>query len=456
MGEKELTIKDALDFAVGRHNEGKLREAENIYRKILEKEPNNADALHLMGLIAHQEGKYEEAVRNISRAIELKPGCAFYYGNLGMTYDELGKEKESAENFKKALEINPKYNKAYLANYNLGVYFKDKGKVMDALEYYDRAIELKGDFFDAHWNRSLILLLLGKFKEGWEEYECRFKKENPSDSRVFNKPKWDGSSLKSEKILIVSEQGFGDDIQFIRYLPLVKEKGGHVILECKKELKRLFEDCLFIDEIIEKEDNNIPNINFDFYIHLMSLPGVFNTGLENIPWKESYLRADRGLVEEFKEKIKSDKFKIGIVWAGNPEQENDKNRSMSFEKFKCLAGISGVELFSLQKGGASEQLNDSRIINIAGEMHDFADTAAVIENMDLIISVDTSVAHLAGAMGKPVWTLLTFMPDWRWLLERKDCLWYPTMELFRQKKSGDWDSLMRDVRQELGKYVNFR
>ena len=213
----ELTISQALNLAVKTHNEGKLQEAEILYKKILDKYPSNHNAIHLLGLIAYQVGKYEQAIENINKAIQLKP-TAIYYNNLAMAYDKLGKEEESTKNFIRALEIDPKYDKAHLAYYNLGVYFKENGEIIKALDYYNKAIKLDNNFYEAHWNKSLILLLLGRFDEGWKEYDYRFKKENPTDSRNFNKPRWDGSLLNSKKILVVSEQGFGDNIQFIRYL----------------------------------------------------------------------------------------------------------------------------------------------------------------------------------------------------------------------------------------------
>ena len=265
MEEKKLTINQALNLAAKNHAEGRLHEAEVIYRKILDINPNNPDALHLLGVIAHQTGKYKDAVFNISKAVELKSNDATYHGNLAMAYDALGNEKESVRNYEKALEINPNYSNAHLAHYNLGISFKSKGKNIEALEHFNKAINLNKNFFDARWNKSLILLLLGRFKEGWEEYESRFKKKNPTDSRIFHKQKWDGCSLKGKKILIASEQGLGDAIQFIRYIPLVKEKEAYVILECRKELRRLFQDSLQEDEFIEKESGSIPNVEFDFY-----------------------------------------------------------------------------------------------------------------------------------------------------------------------------------------------
>lgn len=451
--EEELTISQALNIAVKYHNKGELNEAEFIYRKVIEKNPNNSDAWHLLGLVEYQRGKYKNAIKKIGKAIQLNPAPAIYYGNLGMVYDASGNEEESIKNFEKALEINPAYDNAYLAYYNLGISLKDKGKITEALEHFNKSIKLNQEFPDAHWNRSLILLLLGRFEEGWKEYEYRFKKKSPTDPRIFNKPQWTGSSLQGKKILVVSEQGAGDNIQFIRYLPFVKEKGGHIILECPKDLKRLFESIPYIDEFIEKKQNIVPNIEFDCYIHLMSLPRIFSTDISTIPNKIPYLKANCELNKDIKEKINTPKFKIGINWAGNPNQDNDKNRSTTLEKFMCLKQVPGITLFSLQKGIASKQLSDPSIINLEGSIKDFADLAFMIGNLDLVISVDTSVAHLAGAVGKPIWTLLSFNSDWRWLTDRNDTPWYPNMKLFRQKKPGDWDFLFNDVVKELGNVV---
>ena len=446
--EREVSIKEALDFAVEKHNQGNLREAEEIYKKVLEKQPDNPNALHLLGLIMHQSGKNDEAINLIKKAISFNPS-AMYYGNLGMIYDFLGNEEKSAECFEKALEINPNYGNAHLAHYNLGVFYKEKGEFEEALTHFDRAIEIDKNFYDARWNRSLVLLLLGRFKEGWEEYEYRFKKKSPTDSRIFNKPKWNGEQLSGKRILIVSEQGFGDNIQFIRYAKLIKEKEAYVILECRKELVPLFKQMPEIDEIVEKKANAVPKIDFDFYIHLMSLPRMFNTEISTIPNKISYLKTDKILVDKFSKIIRSDKFKIGIVWAGNPKQEDDWKRSVAFDKFRILLGISGIEFFSLQKEIIDDEIEDLEITDLSEYLYDFADTAAIIENLDLVISVDTSVAHLAGALGKPTWILLSHIPDWRWMLNRNDSPWYPSTRLFRQPKPGDWDSVFREVEDEL-------
>ena len=443
--DKEITIDQALQLAVKHHQEGNLIQADSIYKKILNKNPNNPDALHLSGLILHQQGKHQEAIELLKKAIYIKPNIAIYHGNLAMAYQSLGNEEDSSIHFNKALEIDPKYDNAHLANYNLGIDLAEKGKFSEAIKHYNKAIELSPNIADSHWNKSLILLLRGEFKNAWANYEYRFKKQNPTDSREFGKSKWKGQHLNNRKILIATEQGFGDSIQFIRYLPLVKEKGGHVIFECKKELISLFNNFPGINQLVEK-DNNIPlNVEYDYYIHLMSLPGIFNTTIKAIPNKIPYLKANPSLQKNLSSKFQTDKLKIGIAWAGNPEQENDKNRSATLDIFKPLKKIPNIRLFSLQVGKPSEQLNDPEIIDLSPHIKDFADTATLIENLDLIISIDTSVAHLAGAMGKPTWVLLTKIPDWRWLLNRTDTPWYPTMKLFRQKIKGSWEPVITEI-----------
>lgn len=416
----DLTVKDALNLAVKHHQEGRLKEAEVIYRQVLSQFPENPDALHLLGLVAHQVGKNEDSARLISRAIQIKSDEAIYHGNLGMVYDALGKEEESAESYKKALDIAPRYNGAHLAHYNLGIFLKDNGKIEEAIEHFNKAIEIDNNFSEAYWNRGLLLLLIGRYKEGWEDYEYRLRKRDYSKYGQV----WDGVS--KGKILVISEQGAGDNIQFVRYLPLLNALGNYVILECKKELSRLFEN------LADKITGNGISEEHDFYIPIMSLAKFF----EEIPSK-SYINAEK------KELGASKDLKVGICWKGSPLQENDKNRSARLEDFLRLK-MPGVKLYSLQKG---EKIDDKEISCL--ELGDFYDTASVIESLDLIISVDTSVAHLAGALGTPVWILLCSFPDWRWGLEGSSSRWYGSMRLFRQEKKGDWSSVIEKVKQEL-------
>jgi len=406
---------EEIELAVEKQKKGDLEGAREIYEEVLKGSPENVTALYLLGLV----------------------------------FDEMGDEEKSAECYGKIIELEPNGEKAFVSHYNLGVYFADKGDFEKAIEHYGNAIELNPNFADARWNRSLILLLLGRLEEGWKDYESRFEKESPTDSRNFGKPKWKGENLDGRKILIICEQGFGDCLQFIRYVKFVKDKKGYVILECKKELADLFRLIPLVDEVYEKK-GPVPEIGFDCYVHLMDLPGIFGTEMENIPSDVPYLKADEGKVKKFEKFFDKSNFNVGIVWSGNPSQKENANRSAKLEFFERFSRIDGVKLFSLQKDFPT---SENWVRDLSSELKDFSDTAAIIKNLDLVISVDTAVAHLAGALGKEVWTLLSFIPDWRWFLKGEKCPWYPGMKLFRQKSRGDWENVFEEVEKELKKKI---
>ncbi|KKK84230.1 hypothetical protein LCGC14_2785440, partial [marine sediment metagenome] len=334
---------------------------------------------------------------------------------------------------------------------------QEQGKLDEAIASYDRAIALQSDYAEAHMNRSFALLLTENFEQGWQEYEWRLRAKDRA-SPTFQQPRWDGSPLNGRTILVHAEQGLGDTIQFIRYLPLVKARGGHVIFECQKPLYRLLKSCAGIDEIIERTSTRKLLAQFDLYIPLPSLPGIFGTTLNTIPSDSSYITVDPDLVTQWRIRLgHNEDFKIGIVWAGNPDHNMDRARSCSLADFAPLVDIPDLTFYSLQKGPASAEANDPpkgmKIVNLEDELNDFADTAAVIANLDVVISVDTAVVHLAGAIGKTVWTLLPFVPDWRWLQNRDDTPWYPTMRLFRQTPLNDWTGVFEQVKKVLTKKV---
>ncbi|MHC4762109.1 MAG: glycosyltransferase family protein, partial [Planctomycetota bacterium] len=259
--------------------------------------------------------------------------------------------------------------------------------------------------------------------------------------------------FQGKTLLVQAEQGFGDSIQFVRYLPMVKERGGTVILADKSELIELFRNLEGIDDLVDTTKVIEGNVKYDLHVTLLSLPAIFGTKIDSIPARIPYLSAKASKIAHWHDKIKTDAFKIGIVWAGNPTHDNEHNRSCTLKNFIQLAKIKNVTLFSLQKGHGIEQINnwpeDLELINLGQEFEDFTDTAAAIENMDLTISVDTSVIHLAGAMGKNAWALIPYEPDWRWMLNRQDSPWYPTIRLFRQKQHGNWDGVFQHVAEKL-------
>jgi hypothetical protein len=305
---------------------------------------------------------------------------------------------------------------------------------------------------------SFALLLSGDFKKGWKEYEWRCKcKEATSLRRSFSQPQWDGSNIRGLTILLHFEQGFGDTIQFIRYVPLIAQQGAEVIIWCQEALASLLQNVKGIKQVFVK-GKQIPQ--FDVHCPLASLPFVFDTALESIPAIVPYISVDSLLVQKWFNKIQHDnsKLKIGLVWSGNPRYKADRYRSCSLDTFSPLTQFNEITLYSLQKGEAGEQAEnppeDMKLIDYTEDINDFSDTAALLENLDLIISVDTAVVHLAGALGKSVWTLVPFVPDWRWMLTRKDSPWYPTMRLFRQSSPGDWEPVIDSIEKELSEFIS--
>ncbi len=355
--------------------------------------------------------------------------------NLGIALKDQGRLDEAVACFRRALQLTPNFAEAYN---NLGIALKDQGKLDEAVANYSRALQLKPDYADAHWNRALVWLLQGDWQRGWPEYQWRWH-THFVPSR-FPRPVWQGESLRGKTILLHAEQGLGDTIQFIRYASLVKQLGATVIVGCPKTLSRLLENCPGIDRLVVQDDD-LPA--FDVHAPIMSLPGIFKTTVANIPAPIPYFFVQTALLESWRERLsRLDGFKIGISWQGNPKFPGDRFRSIPLRHYAPLAQLPGVRLISIQKGAGTEQLAEFRarfaVTDFASEIGDFVDTAAVMKNLDLVITSDTAVAHLAGALGVPVWVALCSAPDWRWLLERSDCAWYPTMRLFRQKTLGDW------------------
>ncbi len=430
--------------------QGKLEDAITCHKRAIELNPDCAEAHNNLGTALMKQGNHENAITSYKRALLLKPEYAEAHNNLGTALMAQNRFDAAIISHKKAIELKPDYAEAYN---NLGTVHDGTGKPEEAIGNYMQAIELKPDYAQAHLNLSFALLLTKNLKQGLQEYEwrLRLKRRTPETNQ---KPIWDGSSLNGKSILVYTEQGVGDSIQFVRYLTMIKAQGGNVIFECHNSLLRLLKNCAGIDSIIERSSDIVPGVQFDFHIPLLSLPGLFGTDLDSIPQNLSYIKPDPVLVSQWRSKLDHDNnFKIGIVWAGNPEHINDHNRSCSLNDFAVLTSIQGLTFYSLQKGLTSAEADNHpkgiKIVNLDNELNDFADTAAAIDNLDLVITVDTAVAHLAGAIGKPVWTLLPFVPDWRWMLDRDDSPWYPSMRLFRQTQLNDWAGVFDQVKTAL-------
>ncbi|MBW4579254.1 MAG: FkbM family methyltransferase [Tildeniella nuda ZEHNDER 1965/U140] len=431
--------------------QGKLEEAATYYQQALALNPEYASAHDNLGTVLQEQGKVEAAIASYRRALALDPNLANAYNNLGSALQAQGRVDEAIASCLQAIQLQPDHADAH-NNYASGLV--DRGDFGTAIEYYKQAIYYKPNHANAHLNLGIVLLLLGDLKQGFEEYHWRWQNRQCASLRYPN-ALWDGSDLNGKVILLTAEQGYGDTIQFARYASLVAQRGGHVVIACQKPLLRLLNTIPGIDRCVDRA-----NVDVQTHVHapLLDLPLLLGTTLETIPSDVPYLTPS----SDFHLPIAADcltlqtphptPFKIGIVWAANPDSSTSGKRSCGLERFLSLLNLSGVALYSLQKNPTEADLallEAHPIVQLHEQLQDFADTAAAIAQLDLVISVDTAVAHLAGALGKPVWTLLANVADWRWLRDRDDTPWYPTMRLFRQAQEGDWDGVFEEVAEAL-------
>ena len=449
------------DFAEAHFNlgnalrdQGNLDEAVECYRRTLELTPDFAHGHNNLGVVFNDQGKLDQAITCYRRALELKPDFAEAHTNLGNAFKDQGNLDEAIACYRRALELTPDNATVHS---NLGNAFSDQGKLDEAITCYRRAVELKPDFAEAHLNRALTWLLAGDWQRGWLEYQWRWQTKEFAPRR-FSQPLWEGEPLAGKSILLHAEQGLGDTIQFIRYAAVVKQHGGTVIVECQKQLLGLLAGCPGVDRLVGQGDD-LPA--FDVHAPLLSVPGILKTSLETIPARIPYVIPKPAILEQWRKRlIDIDGFKIGIAWQGNPKYLGDRLRSIPLRCLAPLARIPAVRLISLQKGVGDEQLAEVRdlfpVMDLGNCLQDFTDTCAAIRSLDLVIACDTAVAHLAGAMGAPIWVALPFVPDWRWLLDRSDSPWYPTMRLFRQTQPGDWQSVFQSIAAELAAAVSGR
>lgn len=461
------------------HSLNQLEDAAHCYCQALILAPHLPSANHNLGLVLVDQGKYKEAISCYQAALASTPTDEFSHNQLGRVLFRLGRIDEATEHYRLAIALKPDYPEAhnhlgvamaispamrseaighfrhaialkpdYAEAYNNLAAAISVDSLDEAVEYYRQALVLKPDFAEAHFNLSLVHLLTGDFEKGWEGHEWRWKCEGAAKPRDFNQPLWDGSDLNGHTILLHAEQGYGDTLQFIRYAPLVQKRGGRVVVECQPPLMRLLRSVAGIDQLVQ-QNTSLPE--FDTHLPLLSLPRVFRTRLDTIPATTSYLALPNNPCDALENVMEAcrNKLRVGIVWRGRETHSDDSNRSCPLSCFVDLAGQLDISLFSLQKGPSSlagtETPADFPIIDISRYSDDFYDTAAATGRLDLIITVDTSVAHLAGALGRPVWVLLPYLPDWRWLLDREDSPWYPSMRLFRQESPGDWNGVFQRV-----------
>jgi len=422
---------------------GRFQEAAEHLRETVRKEPTNHQALNNLGLCYQELGNLEEAESCFRQALASQPGFAEAHSNLGNLLLDAERFDEAEAAYDLAIRHDPAFSKAW---YNKGNCFQQQNRHRQAVAMYRKALEIDPGLVEAHWNLSHSLLLLGEYGEGFQEYLWRWKREK-TVKPPLKLPTWKGETAAEATLLVHTEQGLGDSIQFVRYLPLARERVGRIILAAEKALLPLFAGLAGADELLPKGDILAIQERCDLAVGLLDLPSIFTRDAQEIPGQVPYLATDPHLAEALAEAVGEDPgLKVGIVWQGNPKHHNDGNRSCPAELLKPLATVPGCRFFSLQKEHTSPP---AWMTDLAPHLETFAHTAAVIHHLDLVISIDTSVAHLAGGLGKPVWTLLPYVPDWRWLLDREDTPWYPTMRLFRQRRRGDWQEVLQRVGKEL-------
>ncbi|WP_188262558.1 tetratricopeptide repeat protein [Azospirillum tabaci] len=472
------TLLDVLDAAVNHHMAGRLAEAAQDYRVVLAVEPAQPDALHLLGVMEAQRGAHAAAEALIARSLRLRPHAAAPWANLGGALRMLGEAERADAALTRALALDPALADALtnlgsvrhaLSDYpaalawleraerlrpghpdtalNRGVVLRDARRFADSDACLDALLASRPEHADAHLARAVSRLVRGDLRAGWDEFEWR--------PRRLPAPPWGGEPLEGRRILLHAEQGFGDTIQFARYAPLVARAGGRVILDVHPLQFRLLRSLGPDIEVLVRGPAPAPH---DLHCPLMSLPRAFGTDLTSIPAPPAYLAAEADEVARWGRRIAEVDTgtgsgpRVGLVWAGNPNHRNDRNRSIPVERLAPLLDTPGPRLFSLQTGDA-KAARPAALPDLTAGIRDFADSAAILANLDLVIAVDTATIHLAGALGVPAWLMLPYAPDWRWLLDRADSPWYPSLRLFRQSRPGDWDSVLRAVATELERFA---
>lgn len=459
-----LALRLKPDFAIGHNHLGaaysKMRrwdDAVACYRQAIALLPAYPEAHSNLGDALREVGQLDEAAAHFREAIRLRPALAEPHAGLSLVLLQLGDLAGCQASCSEALRLRGDGGSAQL-NLTLSIVALLEGRHAESIAYCDAALAQDPDSPEAHKNRAIVRLLQGRFAEGWPEYEWRWKcPELPE--RPFKQPLWDGGPLDGKTIMLHAEQGLGDTIQFVRYARLVRERGGRVQVVCQKTLLPLLAGCDDIERLAAQGDPLPP---FDVHAPLLSLPRIFGTTLETVPAGVPYLHADVRLVDRWHRELDElPGFRVGIAWQGSRSFYFDRLRSVPLAEFAPLAAVPGVTLISLQKGFGSEQMaalaERFAVIDLASRLDEasgpFVDTAAVMKSLDLVITSDTSIAHLAGALAVPVWVAIPFAPDWRWLLEREDSPWYPTMRLFRQTERGDWRSVFERIARALAARV---
>ncbi len=443
---EELAVRH-FNTAVKAHHENDIDLAIEHYGQAITLGLETPDLYNNFGVALRSQKRQYGAIACYHRAIKLNPDNAGAYSNLGNAYRDLGKYDKAVKAHRKSVKLAKGTPESV---YNLGLAIRDQGKVEESLTCFNKVLKAKPDHGECQWDKAISHLQIGDYVEGFKLYESRWLLSR-TPKRPMEAPLWEGGDLEGKTLVLYQEQGFGDMLQFVRFAPLVKEQfGGTVILECQPPLLRLFESVEGIDKVIPVGS---PLPKHDFATPLLSLPRIFGTTLETLPNEVPYIRAPQPHTLTLNTPPEQ-KLRVGIVWAG---KMTPRDRSCPYSNLIDLLEIPGVYFYSLQRdertGDIEKFATNALSPNLGERMTDFADTATMMEQLDLIITIDSAVAHLAGGLGRPVWALLLYSSDWRWLVDREDSPWYPTMRLFRQQAPNDWESVFAKVKPALEQLV---
>jgi Tfp pilus assembly protein PilF len=445
-------VRPQLLRALDLDTAGKTDEADELYRAVLAVDPQNFAALNRRAVLCAQRGELAEALRLIQAAVRARPTVGEIVADMGAILERLGRLDEAMQTYERALALQPNQP---VAHNGLGLALCAKGRYAEAIAAFTRAIELNPGYVQGRFHRGLANLVTGRFAQGWDDYEWRWASGEARTARPpFAIPDWNGEPLAGKAIYLYVEQGYGDAIMFARYAPMVAARGATVLFCVRPALKELMSGLPNVQVGVDGDTGP----RCDYMCPLLSLPRIFKTDLASIPADVPYLHATPERVARWQARIPRDgRRNVGLVWAGGRDFAGDRQRTVGLAAMLPLLGDVGIRYVSLhaelRDEDAALMAAHPEIVHVGPELKDFAETAAAIAQLDLVISVDTAVAHLAGAMGKPVWIALPFNPDFRWLLGRDDSPWYPTARLFRQPTAGDWASAIARMRAALAAWV---
>lgn len=451
-GQRRVSLADALAEISAFERDGKLDEADDLAQRVLKAAPEHPHVLHMAGIVAYRKGRVAEAVERMEKSMALAPNVALYPRNMCEIYRGAGRLDDALRVGKRAVELSPQDSRAF---FNLALIHYERLELDEAVAVSDQALALDPEFAEAHFEKAEALLLAGRMAEGWESYEWRFKlKQAEGMLPKTDKPQWDGAPLPPGRLLIIADQGFGDCIQFSRLLPWLVERAPAPILACSHDLVPLLRQHAGLGKIITSWEHAGA---YDCYIPLSGLPRLAGITTENIPDTGAYLSVKPQLIERWREKLARlappGKRRIALVWAGRPTHKNDRKRTLKLSQFAPLFALPDIAVLTVQKGEQIAQAGSyygaAPLLNLGPEINDFLDTMAILKNVEHLVTIDTSVAHIAGAIGVPTSLVLPHAPDWRWLLGRDDTPWYRSVRLYRQERAYDWSGVVERVAADL-------